>query len=234
MDSFALWLPQNAARRKKAPEQKRKPLQGDTVSTRRRFDFEAFGHEALKCLFLWCPRLPPECLFKCVRVLAAPERCPPQKGHPSKSAKPSKQTRFRHVNALTLRFLATRLWNVCFCGARACPQSVFSDSFALWLPQNAARRKKAPEQKRKPFQADAVSTRRRFDFEVFGHEALKCLFLWRPRLPPGSRFKCLRALAAPERCTPQKGPPSKSANLSKQTRFRPVAALTLKFLATRL
>ena len=99
---------------KRAPEQKRKAFQADTVSTRKRFDFEVFGHEALECLFLWCPRLPPECLFEFVCALAAPERCPPQKQPPSKSANPSKETRFRHVNVLTLRFLATRL----FCGGQ--------------------------------------------------------------------------------------------------------------------
>ena len=70
-------------------------------------------------------------------------------------------------------------------------------------PRTLPAAKRAPEQKRKPFQADAVSTRRRFDFEVFGHEALTCLFFWCPRLPPGSPLKCARTHVARSRRAPR-------------------------------
>ena len=75
-------------------------------------------------------------------------------------------------------------------------------------PRTLPAAKRAPEQKRKPFQADTVSTRRRFDFDVFGHEALKCLFLWRPRLPPGMRSHSRRALAA--RAAPRGSPAARA------------------------
>ena len=42
-----------------------------------------------------------------------------------------------------------------------------------------------------------------FGFEVFGHEALTCLFFWCPRLPPRSRFKCARTHVARSRRAPR-------------------------------
>ena len=116
--------------------------------------------------------MPPECLFECVRVLAAPERCPPQKRHLSKRAKLAKQTRFRHRRETVNGFRETvNGFRETVNGFRETVNGKKANESIDRFPESINRWSRSPGA-RKPLQGDTALARKRFDFEVFGHEAV--------------------------------------------------------------